>query len=215
MRRAFCQSSRYSALLGVFSLTLSSIPAAAQNRPITADPHPVKGAVQQPFKDLGIVKDKVPEPLKQADKTPYDLTAQNDCAAIEAEITQFDKLLGADVDSPDEDTGARKVKPGKLVGDAIGKTIGLPFRSVLRVLSGAEKNDQKKREAIEAGMARRAYLKGVAHGQGCGMPKPPQIAAQTPEAAPANSVAPEAPPVIPRPVETLAETAPPLIPAPR
>jgi hypothetical protein len=179
---------------------LTAAPVAAQNRPVTAEPHPIAGAVAQPFKDLGIVKDKVPDSLKQADAAPYEIEGQNDCAAIEAEISEFDKLLGPDVDTPEEHAAAKRSKG--LVGPAIGKAIGLPFRSVVRALSGAEKNDQKKREAIEAGMARRAYLKGMAHGQGCGMHSP-QVA-EVPASAPASAAS--VPPTVPKPREALAET---------
>jgi hypothetical protein len=210
MRRTLYQLRPSTALIGLLSLILASAPAAAQDKPVTAEPNPVAGAVKQPFKDLGIVKDKLPDPLKNADAAPYDLTAQNDCAAIEAEITQFDKLLGPDVDTPEERAAGKKQK--NLLSGALGKTVGLPFRSVLRAITGAERNDQKKREAIEAGMARRSYLKGVAHGKGCGMPAP-QVA-QTPAPGPANAAVDlsQAPPLLPERPEALAETAPPLIP---
>jgi hypothetical protein len=55
--------------------------------------------------------------------------------------------------------------------DAIGGVIGLPFRGVIRTLSGADYRERVLADAILSGIARRAFLKGAGRAAGCeGLP---------------------------------------------
>jgi hypothetical protein len=46
----------------------------------------------------------------------------------------------------------------------------IPFRGIIRELSGANDQQRKVSTAIQAGVARRAYLKGVGQQRGCAYP---------------------------------------------
>jgi hypothetical protein len=72
--------------------------------------------------------------------------------------------------------------------------MGLPFRGVVRRISGAHKRDQKREHAILAAIARRGFLKGVDR-KSCTIAPPLQAATEAP-AGPA-SITIEAPPLIP------------------
>ena len=50
---------------------------------------------------------------------------------------------------------------------AIRDAVGLPFRGVVRRLSGAEARDRELRAYVLAGIVRRAFLKGVAQAHDC------------------------------------------------
>ena len=86
----------------------------------------------------------------------------------------LDAALGADLDThpeqPSLSTVGRATGLGavaRLASDAI------PFRGWVRALSGAERHDQFVQAAIEAGLVRRAYLKGLGEAAGCQPPATP------------------------------------------
>lgn len=115
-------------------------------------------AVQQPMRDLSIVRDQAPPALLRAVAQPYDRDEVKTCPQVIHEIAELDAALG-----PDLQPGA---KPGSslsvsgLAGDVIGGAIGLPFRGILRQVTGAEQHDKDLRAAVLAGMVRRGFLKG-------------------------------------------------------
>jgi len=59
-----------------------------------------------------------------------------------------------------------------LLRDAIRGLADLPYRNVLRQLSGAAAADRTRAKAILAGMVRRGFLKGLSQGRGCPNPGP-------------------------------------------
>src|SRR5436190_5797738 len=110
-----------------------AVPATAQTT-TQKPPNPVTGAVQQPFKDLNIVHDKIPAVLSRAAIAPYVETQPRDCAAMESELAELDQILGPDLDA------ARSGGDNDLIAGALRNVTDLPFRGVVRKLSGAEKN---------------------------------------------------------------------------
>jgi hypothetical protein len=138
-------------------------PAAAQST-TEKPPDPVTGAVQQPFKDLNIVHDKIPPVLSRAATAPYVETQPRDCAAMESELAELDDILGPDLD-------AAKSGGGDILSGALRNLTELPFRGVVRKLSGAEKREKVRTRAIIAGVARRGFLKGVLRST-CNAPPP-------------------------------------------
>ncbi|WP_374570433.1 hypothetical protein [Phenylobacterium sp.] len=138
-------------------------------------------AMRQPLTDLNIAPEEIPTALKEAAAAPYAAPADGPCAAIAEEIGRLDGALGPDLDA------AAPAEPGQGVKLAAGAlrslTTGwIPFRGVLRHLTGAEAHAEAVREAVLAGAVRRAYLKGLGEKQGC-----------TPPAAPQRQPAPAAP----------------------
>jgi hypothetical protein len=123
-----------------------------------------------PLKDVGMVKDKIPQVLLDARAATYALPAPLTCKTL------FDAVdaLNAEL-APDLDNAETQVKSGMSASE-IGETVvhGLmPMRSWVRKLSGAEKNDNEVRQALLAGSVRRGYLKGVGLQLGCKPPAAP------------------------------------------
>lgn len=168
------------AICGLAAATsLPAAPAAYGNQPPRfAD------AATQPLRDVGLTRVKVKAPLQKARANPYGMKDLESCDAIAAEIASLDAVLGPDVDS----TGPLKSHMIRgLAADALSGAVKIPFRGVVRRLSGAERRDREVQQASTAGLARRAYLKGVVHGQ-CQSRDVPML-----EVAAMPAVAPEPP----------------------
>lgn len=123
---------------------------------------PVGQAVGQPFRDLSVVRETTPEALQRSAASPYVRPA--DCAAIRAELAALDAALGPDLDAPRTSDGQAGAE---LLAEAISEVVSLPFRGVVRRISGAHQRDRQKAEAIVAGVGRRGYLRGLATERGC------------------------------------------------
>jgi hypothetical protein len=128
-------------------------------------------AVGQPFKDFGVTREDPPEILKRAAMAPYALLNGQECGALLDEIAAIDGVLGPDLDAQDIYAKQSGTDAAALAADAIRGVIGLPFRGVIRWVSGADAREKVLADAILAGMVRRAYLKGAAHAAGC-LPAP-------------------------------------------
>lgn len=155
-------------------LAALALPAAAlaqDARP--ADPKPVTerdpslgDAVATPATDLNLKKDAIPPLLLTAQERPYALAGLRRCTDLAAAVTQLDSVLGPDIDLPvDPKTG---LTAGRVAQAAVGAFI--PFRGLIRELSGANEQERKIQVAVQAGFARRAYLKGVGEARGCRYP---------------------------------------------
>lgn len=124
----------------------------------------VGDAVEQPFRDLNLIRDDLPPLLRTAADAPYDDTGLTSCARIAGQIGEIEALLGPDIDTgvTEEDSDAVAI-----ASDALRGLVGLPFRGVVRRLTGAHDRDTEIRRAVLAGMVRRGYLKGLADERGC------------------------------------------------
>ncbi|KAF1712172.1 hypothetical protein CSC70_01160 [Pseudoxanthomonas kalamensis DSM 18571] len=137
-----------------------------------------KDAASAPLNDLNLLNDEIPSVLLAARQAPYALPADTDCAALAASIAELDEALGPDIDARIEHGDGNAL--GEAANDALLRTAEgvVPFRSWVRKLSGAERHAKKVASAVAAGSMRRAFLKGVAATQGCGLaatePAPPQ-----------------------------------------
>jgi hypothetical protein len=85
----------------------------------------------------------------------------------------LDEVLGPDVDAePAAELGRgdkAKSAMGNAAAGALQKTVegAIPFRGWVRKLSGAERHSAEIADAIAAGTARRAFLKGIAFNKSC------------------------------------------------
>lgn len=153
----------------------------------------LQGALLAPLRDVNIVKDEVPTSLTGAQEAPYLDPQKASCSELAAMIAPLDAALG-----PDRGDGAAPAKSGgrTMVLGALADVTRdvIPFRGVVRRLTGASRQDQKVREAREAGQLRRAYLKGFASANGCYGP-PEQRVAERSEAPPPPVRSAEAAPV--------------------
>lgn len=127
----------------------------------------VSGAVQRPFRDLNLIRDEAPPVLVRAAEAPYAHRDLGVCNAVQGEIAELDRLLGPDIDTEvtEEDSDAVAI-----ASDAIRGLFDLPFRGVVRRITGAHDRDAAIRRAVLAGMVRRGYLKGMAEERGCNDP---------------------------------------------
>lgn len=121
-------------------------------------------AVTQPLSDLNLRNKEIPLILKLARDEPYNLTEVESCEAVRTEVARLDEVLGPDADQPAERAGIlnRGLRAG---GNVLGGMI--PFRGVVRQVSGANAQAKRWEAAIYAGVARRSFLKGYMVGQGC------------------------------------------------
>ena len=123
-----------------------------------------------PLKDVGVVKDKIPQVLIDARTRTYALPVPFTCKTIFEAVDALDAQLEPDLDAPET-----QIKSG-MSATEIGETVvhGLtPMRSWVRKLSGAEKNANEVQAAVMAGSIRRGYLKGVGLQLGCKPPAAP------------------------------------------
>ena len=122
-----------------------------------------------PLTDLNLARDEIPEVLLLAAATPYGSQGLGNCDAITQEIAGLDRVLGDDLDI---DTGQRRdITLGKIAKSAVSSFI--PFRGIIRELSGAADHQRNFEEAIFAGAVRRGYLKGLGEQKGCPYPARP------------------------------------------
>ena len=159
---------RMAACAAIGLLSCVSSPAMAQDV-VTDEDVSVGDVMLTPLNDLNIRQDPIPPVLVRAHMSPYDDTKLTDCAHVLQEIGNLDAVLGEDFDT------ANRVKQGgsteKIAQSVLVRFI--PFRGVIRQLSGANLRAAEFREAITAGLARRAYLKGLGQGMGCKYPARP------------------------------------------
>lgn len=144
-----------------------------------------------PLSDLNLVKIEIPSLLVSAQKRPYALPGDMNCAALAADVQAINAVLGADLDVPASRDNPSLVERGsKSASDAaMGAVRGaaegiVPFRSWVRKLSGAERHSKDVAAAIAAGSIRRAFLKGLGQAAGCPPPASPHLQTETPSPSP-------------------------------
>ena len=140
-----------------------------------------RGVLEQPFRDFGLVRSKIPPVLIEAMADPYARPTPSTCDGISADMTRLNIALGPDLDEP-----VSTEHPGVLTrGERAGKAAALdamrseeqsyiPFDGFIRVLSGADRHDHLVMAAIQAGAIRRGYLKGQGEIRGCMPPDVPR-----------------------------------------
>ena len=113
------------------------------------------------------MRENPPDILVRAADAPYDRPDQIGCASILSEIDALDLVLGPDLDQLPEEDEASDTDGNAVLSGAIASLIGLPYRGIVRRLSGAGKREEMLRKAILAGMVRRGFLKGLSLDAGC------------------------------------------------
>lgn len=182
--------------------------AAEPQTPVTDTRATLGSAVATPVQDLNLKKTPIPESLQKAVANPYDTTGLKDCAAIAGEIAGLDAALGEDKDAP----------PAPEADDGKGSTVAtvlqtgvqavIPYRGVVRQLSGAAGREKTLNEAIQVGFARRGFLKGRAVEMNCAAGASPAGYIQRPEVASAPVDVPPAPDIAAAPLFASAPPSP-------
>jgi len=125
--------------------------------------------VTQPARDVGLSKTEIPPVLVEAVQDPYRLTGLKTCRQLSAAVTELNAALG-----PDYGAGLTvKENRGAKLAEAGGATVVnslIPFRQLVREISGAAPAKRSLDAAVDAGLARRGFLRGVHNRQGCRTP---------------------------------------------
>lgn len=153
---------------------LFSAQASAQK----ADPDRSAGqhaehAATTPVKDVGLKKTEIPAKLIAIQDEPYSLEGLRRCSSLIKEIKELDAVLAPDVNAKVDKSKAEKREKtaGRVAGGLIGGII--PFRGIVREISGAAGDERKYNAAVYAGVVRRGFLKGVGLERGCKAPARP------------------------------------------
>lgn len=123
-------------------------------------------AISQPAQDVGVSKTEIPPLLTQAQADPYGLGGVGTCPALATEITRLNGVLGPDLDAGQ----AKGEDKSKALADAGGQAVVsaiVPFRGVVREVSGAASAQRAYNAAVDAGYARRGFLRGVHKARSC------------------------------------------------
>ncbi len=139
----------------------------------------VEGAARAPARDFNLERKEIPPTLKALEAAYIDSTKLT-CQSIADEILALTAELGLDEDELRHQVDASQgEKAGKVASEAAldvveGITTGfIPFRGVIRRVSGAHAYEKRFRAATLTGLKRRAYLKGIGAAKGCPPPASP------------------------------------------
>ena len=128
--------------------------------------HKAGDIMSQPARDVGISKLKIPPVLVKARDAPYDLHGLDTCQQLADAVAELSAVIG-----PDFVVGEawRENRTGKLAeagGRAVVNSL-IPYRGLVREVTGAAPQQRRLDDAVSAGFARRGFLKGVHDGRRC------------------------------------------------
>lgn len=151
----------------ILSCLLVAVPAVAQQQPDT-----IARAATQPLRDVRLREDKIPPILQKAVAAPYSLAGMTSCATIAAEVGRLTKALGADVDGPARNGSQSSEIAAEAAGAAVDSVV--PGLGLLKIVTGADKQQKRVQAAVYAGSVRRGFLKGVGLSRRCAAPAAPR-----------------------------------------
>ena len=166
---------RVATSFAIGALVFTALPAAAQT---AVDPENVRASdvVLSPLSDANVRKKSVPLVLVAALANPYDVKGLKSCTGYTTAIMDLDVALGDDIDVAAAKTSDEKMGNG--AGNIAKSLIDsfIPFRGVIREVSGANAQQRAWDRALYAGAVRRAFLKGMGQSKGCAYPARPATA---------------------------------------
>ena len=130
-------------------------------------------AALSPLSDFNIRKRERPEVLMRLqDEDLYFIEEDVPCNWYDARIHELDNVLGDDYDVSEEGLSnlEKMNQAGKgAILSSVASAAGtyVPGRGMIRSLSGAKARQKKTRQIYQKGVARRAFLTGVATAKGC------------------------------------------------
>jgi hypothetical protein len=154
----------------------AELPAGDANSTAPEEPGRMKSVrdsagriVTQPARDVGAAKTNIPPALIAASNDPYNMRGLSTCNQIAAAFRSMTDVLG-----PDFRVGAtrKENRAGKLA-EAGGQTVVnslIPFRGLVREVTGAAPAQRRLNRAIDAGYARRGFLRGLYTARKCRSP---------------------------------------------
>ncbi|HLZ78085.1 MAG TPA: hypothetical protein VKQ09_01995 [Sphingomonas sp.] len=159
-------------------------PGAAQEQKEQKQQNKVERAATEPLRDTRIREDKIPPILQLAGSAPYSTKDMTSCDRIAAEVGKLNAALGVDVDVPGKAKGEGSEVAAAAAGEVVRSII--PGLGLLRVVTGADKQQRRVQAAVYAGSVRRGFLKGLGLSRHCEAPAAPTREAQSavPELSP-------------------------------
>jgi len=134
---------------------------------VQGQPSPAEEIATQPLRDLGIMPTEIAEVLQRAEAGPYALTGLRGCSQLRAAVAELDRALGPDWDR--RAAGGREDPVEQIAQAGLRTGVGalIPFRGVVREVTGSAAAERRLRMAVQAGQARRGFLRGVMRERGC------------------------------------------------
>jgi hypothetical protein len=126
----------------------------------------VADIAMQPAKDIGVKQTAIPPVLAAAEASPYAMSDASNCAQMAQALTELDAALGPDYTVERLPAENKKAKIAEAGGRAVVNSI-IPFRGIVREVTGAAAADRAMAAAVDAGLARRGFLRGLQTAQGC------------------------------------------------
>jgi hypothetical protein len=168
---------RASAIALALAAAAAAQPANARDRqqPAATREPDAQDIAMTPLTDLNLSKDEIPAILAAAAEDPYTSDGLSRCPEIEAAIADLDAVLGPDMDVATGESD--RLSTGRMAKSVVASFI--PFRGILRELTGAAEQERDWRAAIYAGSIRRGFLKGLGQQKGCAYPARPAFARVT------------------------------------
>jgi len=128
-------------------------------------------AALSPLNDANIRRAPIPEKLLSLN-SPYDPIEDKSCAGLNSEMLALSAIIGPELDTKEPIVSNAKKNRRALRNTYVelteaAATSFIPFRSVVRLASGAKKYERKVRHEYRKGIARRAYLRGIFDSQNC------------------------------------------------
>lgn len=124
------------------------------------------GIISQPARDVGLSRKDIPPVLVKAAEDPYSLVGLKSCKSLVAAMGELSEVLGPDYGAAPRPRENRAGKLAEAGGAAVVNSL-IPFRGLVREVSGAAPAERSLNAAIDAGLARRGFLRGVHRKQGC------------------------------------------------
>lgn len=163
MRKYLCGAAAIASLLAAPAM-------AGQDKAITNRDPDAMDVAKTPIDDLNVGRDReIPGLLVSATSEPYSLKGLGKCRQLAGAIQELDEVLGPDIDLPASERD--RISAGRVGKWVVASFI--PFRGLIREVSGANAQDRKVNAAIQAGLTRRGFLKGVGASKGCRYPASP------------------------------------------
>jgi hypothetical protein len=139
---------------------------AASDSPAKATAMKAAEIGTQPARDVGAAKPEIPPVLIEATNDPYSRASTATCTQIADAITALNEHLGPDYLLAGQKEESKAGKIAEAGGRTVVNTI-IPFRGLVRELTGAAEAKRRYDDAVDAGYARRGYLRGLQSAKGC------------------------------------------------
>lgn len=148
--------------------TAQDKPAAepAQEKPRDETLDKAGKIASQPARDVGIAKTEIPPILQQTTEAPYAMPASRTCKGLNGAMAELTAALGPDFGTGTQNNQDRTGKIVEAGGRAVVNSL-IPFRGLVREVTGAAPAERRLQAAISTGLARRGFLRGLATAKGC------------------------------------------------